>query len=216
MNVLIVYAHPRPNGVGFRLQELAVKVLTERGHSVQVSDLHEMDFKATADLGDFTHKTDIVAFNLQAEQMRASADATFMPDIVDEQKKLVWADTVIFQFPLWWYSAPAMMKGWFDRVLAYGFAYGGGHSLAGRRAMLVMTTGGEPRVFTERLREALSKMLDPIERHTVYFCGFDVLPPFAAYGADNASDSEQAPVMAQYRDILVVLERIIPIRFDEA
>jgi putative NADPH-quinone reductase len=49
-----------------------------------------------------------------------------------------------------------------------------------------------------------------------YFCGFDVLPPFAAYGADNASESDQEPVMAQYRDILVVLERIIPIRFDEA
>jgi len=51
------------------------------------------------------------------------------PDITREQEKLHWADTVIFQFPLWWFTMPAIMKGWFERVYAYGFAYGvGEHS----------------------------------------------------------------------------------------
>lgn len=84
-----------------------------------------------------------------------SLTGTQSADIAGEQEKLLWADTVIFQFPLWWFSLPAIMKGWIDRVYAYGFAYGvGEHSdthwgdrygegtFAGKRAMLVVTAGG--------------------------------------------------------------------------
>lgn len=57
------------------------------------------------------------------------AQGTQSADIAAEQEKLLWADTVIFQFPLWWFSMPAIMKGWIDRVYAWGFAYGvGEHS----------------------------------------------------------------------------------------
>lgn len=45
-------------------------------------------------------------------------------DVAKEQQELLWADSVILQFPLWWYSMPAIRKGWVDRVYAYGFAYG--------------------------------------------------------------------------------------------
>ncbi len=45
-------------------------------------------------------------------------------DIDAEQRKLVAADAVIFQFPLWWLGMPAILKGWIDRVFAYGLAYG--------------------------------------------------------------------------------------------
>lgn len=53
MNVLIVYAHPEPNSFNGALKELAVRVLTEQGHQVQVSDLYAMNFKAVADRDDF-------------------------------------------------------------------------------------------------------------------------------------------------------------------
>jgi NAD(P)H dehydrogenase (quinone) len=60
---------------------------------------------------------------------QAFAQGTQSADIAAEQEKLLWADTVIFQFPLWWFSMPAIMKGWIDRVYAWGFAYGvGEHS----------------------------------------------------------------------------------------
>ena len=51
-------------------------------------------------------------------------------DAKTEIEKLLWADTLILQFPLWWFSMPAILKGWVDRVFAYGFAYGVGESTA--------------------------------------------------------------------------------------
>jgi putative NADPH-quinone reductase len=75
-------------------------------------------------------------------------------DVRAEIEKLLSADALIFQFPLWWFAMPAILKGWVDRVFAYGFAYGvgersdkrwgdryGGGTLAGRRAMLIVTAG---------------------------------------------------------------------------
>jgi NAD(P)H dehydrogenase (quinone) len=50
-------------------------------------------------------------------------------DIVREQEKLVWADAVILLFPMRWFSMPAILKGWVERIYVYGFAYGvGEHS----------------------------------------------------------------------------------------
>lgn len=85
-----------------------------------------------------------------------------------EQEKLLWADTIIFQFPLWWYTMPAILKGWVDRVFTYRFAYGvGEHSdtkygerfgegtLAGRRALSRpgrSRSGGRTSVITKSPR----------------------------------------------------------------
>ncbi|WP_246014345.1 NAD(P)H-dependent oxidoreductase [Paenibacillus rhizophilus] len=124
MNVLIVYAHPEPESFNGALKDLAVAALTEEGHLVQVSDLYAMKFKAAADRDDFLMPVNPDFFKYQLEQGHASRTNTFSPDIKEEQEKLLWADFVIFQFPLWWYSVPAILKGWFDRVFASGFVYG--------------------------------------------------------------------------------------------
>jgi len=107
------------------------------------------------------------------------------------------------------------MKGWFDRVLTYGFAYGEGHSLTGRRAMLVTTTGGPPRVFTPELRQTISTILDPIQRHTLHFCGFEVLPPFAVYGAYDATPLQRERSLAEYLQLLPTLNSIMPLKFED-
>ena len=70
----------------------------------------------------------------------------------DEQAKLRQADAIVFQFPIWWFSFPAILKGWVDRVFAYGLAYGykdagnqhryGEGGFAGKRALLSVTVGG--------------------------------------------------------------------------
>jgi NAD(P)H dehydrogenase (quinone) len=135
------------------------------GHKVKVSDLYAMNFKAIADHDDFQQRGNEEFIKYQIEQGHASKTSGFSPDIQEEQEKLLWADFVIFQFPLWWYSVPAILKGWFDRVFASGFVYGkeigrydsGG--LRGRRAMLSTTTGspehhiprmGWTEIFTKR------------------------------------------------------------------
>ncbi len=86
---------------------------------------------------------------------RAFTAGALTEDVKAEQEKLLWADMLILQFPLWWYHMPAILKGWVDRVYAFGFAYGVGErsdthwgdrfgegTLAGKRAMLFVTVGG--------------------------------------------------------------------------
>ena len=213
MNILIVFAHPEQKSFDGQMKEKAVSVFTGDGHVVQISDLYSMRFKPTADSGDFIDPANAAFFDLHAEQIRASQLHTFTPDILQEQRKIMWADMIILQFPLWWYSVPAILKGWFDRVLAYGFAYGQGRSLAGRKVMLVLTTGGQPRDFTQEKRIAVNAMLDHIQRGILHFCGFEVLPPFAVYGAASATTEQHEQVLLQYTQLLRSIDLISAIDY---
>lgn len=149
MNVLIVYAHPEPQSLNGSLKNLAVETLRSLGHEVKVSDLYAMRWKAVADAGDFPDRAYPDRLRYAGESKHAYLGGAQSADVADEQEKLLWADAVIFQFPLWWFSAPAILKGWVERVYAYGFAYGvgphegerwgdryGEGNLLGRRAML--------------------------------------------------------------------------------
>ena len=147
MHVFIVHAHHEPQSFCSALRDVGVEVLSAAGHEVRQSDLYQMGFKAVADGTDFVQRANPSYLKYQAEQRSASETNGFAVDIVAEQKKLLWADHVIFIFPLWWFGLPAILKGWFDRVLSVGFAYGGGRwfdtgPLKGRRALLTITTGG--------------------------------------------------------------------------
>ena len=63
-------------------------------------------------------------------------------DVPREQNLIEGYDHVVFQFPLYWYSYPPLLKKWFDDVLAYGWAYGSiGDKLNGKRVGLAMSIG---------------------------------------------------------------------------
>jgi NAD(P)H dehydrogenase (quinone) len=191
----------------------ASQTLTQDGHAVDVSDLYAMDWNPLVTVDDFTDPVDPLNFNLQAEQKHAAETGSFSPDILAEQRKLVWSDLLILQFPLWWYAVPAILKGWIDRVLTYGFAYGQGQSLRGRRALLVITTGGPATPLTREKQRVLSDILDYLQRGTLYFCGFDVLPPFAVYGGAHIPRDNTHQVLLQYTQLLRAMWTVDPLRF---
>ncbi|GAA3319770.1 hypothetical protein GCM10020331_028030 [Ectobacillus funiculus] len=56
------------------------------------------------------------------------AQGTVPPDIHEEQEHISWADVIITIYPVWWTGLPAMLKGYFDRVLTSGFAYAYGEN----------------------------------------------------------------------------------------
>ncbi len=215
MNIFIVYAHPEPQSFLALLKNRTIEVLTQQGHSLQLSDLYAMRFKAAADPGDFTERYDPAHFDLVAEQAHAAQHGTFAPDILQEQRKLRWADTVLFYCPLWWYSVPAILKGWIDRVLAAGFAYGPKPALVGKRAMFTVTTGGQARPFTPEKRVAIIDILDHIQRGTLHLCGLSVLPPFAAYGGDHTTREQSQQYLLQYTQVLSALPQIVPIDYSQ-
>lgn len=219
MNVLLVYAHPEPRSLNGSLKDFTVQRLESAGHMVQVSDLYAMKWKAVLDADDnIAHQPD-TRFDATVASKQAFDNGTQSPDIVREQDKLRWADAVILQFPLWWFSMPAILKGWIDRVHACGFAYGvGEHSdshwgdrygegtLAGKRAMLVVTAGGWASHYEPRgINGPIDDILFPIQHGILFYPGFDVLPPHVIYRTgkiDEAGFEQVCEALGQRLDAL--------------
>src|SRR3546814_1822066 len=85
-----------------------------------------MNWKASLDADGSTGRMPNTHFNPSLDSERAFRNGRQSRDIALEQEKLLWADALILQFPLWWFSMPAILKGCVERVYAYGFAYGVG------------------------------------------------------------------------------------------
>jgi NAD(P)H dehydrogenase (quinone) len=83
-----------------------------------------MKWKCQVDRADFPHVSDSDRLKVAYASVEATASNNLTDDVKREQEKLLWADTVIFQFPLWWLSMPAIKRGWMDKVYSLGFAYG--------------------------------------------------------------------------------------------
>lgn len=183
MNVFIVHAHPEPRSLNASLTQVAIDTLTRLGHATEVSDLYAMKWKAIADRQDFPSLGDSERLFYNRASQHAFPARSQADDVTAEQQKLLWADAVIFQFPLWWYSLPAILKGWVERVFAYGLAYGvGKHEgehwggrfgegrLLGRRAMLSLTIGGRQPHYSRRgVNGSLDDVLWNIQHGIVFY-----------------------------------------------
>jgi NAD(P)H dehydrogenase (quinone) len=196
LNVLIVYAHHEPTSFTAAMKNVAVQVLENDGHSVTVSDLYAQGFSAVAQKWDFV-TTSGGHFNYMNEQKHAAKlQMSFSPDILGEIQKLQAADTVLFIAPMWWFSVPAIMKGWFDRVLAMGVAWDAGRFyenglMRGKQAMLA-TSGAHPAEYfrvNDRHQANVNQLLHPINQGTLAFCGFNVHEPFVALNILSSDDA---------------------------
>lgn len=189
MNILIVYAHHEPTSFTAAMKNLAVETLSRQGHNVVVSDLYAQGFSAVAQKWDFV-TTSGGHFNYMLEQRHAARlELAFSPDILGEIQKLKNADLTIFITPIWWFSVPAILKGWFDRVLAMGVTWDGGKIyenglMRGKQAMIIGSAGGPAQYYLEngRHRATINQVLHPINHGTLAFCGFNVHEPFVPLG----------------------------------
>ncbi|MCG6902486.1 MAG: NAD(P)H-dependent oxidoreductase [Rhodobacter sp.] len=144
----------------------------------------------------------ITRVDLYAEYPRFDID----PD--REQQRLREHDVILFQFPLFWYSTPSILKEWQDLVLEYGFAYGtGGTALAGKRMMLAITAAGPRDAYTPEgyQRHDMRTFLRPLEQ-TAGLCKMQFLLPYVLYGSLKAPGAGQvAPHVAGYLRLLAAL-----------
>nr|WP_319384007.1 NAD(P)H-dependent oxidoreductase [uncultured Roseibium sp.] len=137
----------------------------------------------------------------------------FNIDVDAEQARLVAHDVVIFQHPLYWYSAPSIMKEWQDLVLEYGFAYGQhGHALDDKVFLNAVTTGAKSAAYSEEgMNHAdLRSLLAPFEK-TADLCRMKYLAPFVLFGAGRAVEEGRLDVHRNaYDDLLkaLVAERL--------
>jgi NAD(P)H dehydrogenase (quinone) len=211
MNVLIVYAHHEPTSFGAAMLDAARRGLLDAGHTVEVSDLHAMAFDPVSDRRNFRTVADANRLDQQAEESFASRHDGFAMDVRAEIDKLRRADLLVFVFPIWWLSMPAIMKGWVDRVFALGVVYGGGRYfdngvMKGRRAMCVVSVGGAAKDYDESGRYApIDTVLYPIHRGILQFTGYEVLPPFVAYGPGRAGVEERQGMLRSLQGRMAAL-----------
>lgn len=129
-------------------------------------------------------------------------------DVAREQQLLREHDIIVFQHPLYWYSAPAIIKEWMDQVLEYGFAFGpDGHALQGKDWLTAITTGGSQESYTAQghNRRAVIEYLLPF-RQSAWLCGMRYLPPFVLYSYHTIQDPQLLRKTAQnYRRLLCAL-----------
>ena len=124
-------------------------------------------------------------------------------DVSAEQEALRRADAVVFQFPLYWYSSPAILKEWIDTVLKSGFSHGSGERALDRKPfMIAVSTGSEDTAYTEEgvHKTFLRDYLLPLEQ-TARFCGMKVFKPFIVQGVSEMAqlDIESIPERYQRR-----------------
>jgi len=195
MNALIVYAHPEPSSFTGALKDVSDRTLRAAGYSVEVSDLHGENFNPVAGRHDFMTVADPQRFHYQNEQGHAFANNGYAADLVREQQRFGKADLLVVHFPLWWGGMPAILKGWFDRVLAFGFAYADGKRydtgyFRGRRGILCVATGGTTERFSPTgVYGPIEDVLYPVNRCMIEYLGLEALDPFIAYGAPRVDDA---------------------------
>lgn len=162
MNVLIVLANPKERCFTREACAILVEECERRGHAVVLRDLYAMGFNPVASAADITG-------NLRGE---------VAPDVQVEQDHVRWANVIAFVHPIWWIDRPAILKGWVDRVLALGFAYGYAPSgakggLPGKKGMIISSAGSTQEHFDESGKMAA---IDVAQRvGTIEFCDMEML-----------------------------------------
>lgn len=217
MKSLIVHAHPEPKSFNRAMRDVAEATLADMGHDVTVSDLHAMGFNPVSSAEDFGARANPDHMSYGLEQRHNWKVGTLAPDIAAEVEKLLAADFLLLVFPLFWFSTPAILKGWFDRVLLSGVFYGGRRvydlgPLQGKRAMVATSLGGRDVMFGDNaVHPDLRDVLLPVERGTLQYIGMDVLPRFAAWHVPYVDDATRKGYLADFEAHLRGLETLVPL-----
>ena len=159
MKVLAVYAHPVRESFNSALLRETVAGLTCAGHDVRVADLCAEGFRPAMVEADFVQ--------FSGGQMP--------PEVIREQQRVEWSDAIVFVFPIWWWSIPAILKGWFDRVFSFGWAWVDPNDpsktpLRPRQVMVLATAGADSAAFAKRKYD--EAFLTQLQVGTFGYCGF--------------------------------------------
>ena len=146
--------------------------------------------------------SNITFVDLYAEYPRHNIDAD------REQARLLDHEVILFQFPLFWYATPSLVKEWQDLVLEHGFAYGaGGTALDGKTMMLAITAAGSAEAYTSNGYQhyPLRTFLTPLEQ-TARLCKMRFPAPYVMYGSLHAVEEDRvAPHAAGYARLLAAI-----------
>lgn len=224
LHALLVTAHPGTRSVNTALRDVIRTALRDTGYDVLESDLYAMGWDPVVSLADFGAAADPTA-PVGDQSGLAYARGELSPDITAEQEKIRAASLLVFQFPLWWYGMPAILKGWFDRVFVQGFAFGvkdehgktrkyGDGGLAGKRALAVITAGDRETAFHPRgLNGDAASLLFPFLHGIFWYTGLAPLHPHLIGGVDRPGWDDLDETTARLRKRILGLDAEDPIPY---
>ena len=176
MNFLLTYAHPNPESFNHALFRITREALLAAGHAVRVHDLYAMGFDPVLAPADF----------------EAIAGGGARPDVAALQADIRWAGRLFMTYPIWWYSRPAILQGYIDRVFARGFAYGEVAGKAGKltqdKALVFQTTGSPEASYGEDGKRALHL---PMREGTLGYFGIPDVEIHTFYAVTGNSGEKQ-------------------------
>ena len=215
MNSLVVLSHPEPSSFAAALARTAAEVLDGT-----LLDLYREEFDPRLSAADFTERANTERLEPMAEHMHAVETGTLAPDIARHVELLRAADLLVMVQPMWWFSLPAMAKGWIDRTFVNGYAYcyPGPPPWLGplneKRALTVFTSSYEASDYgnSGRMR-TVEDVLYPLLWGTLAYTGMQVLAPFMAYAADSVDDAARRGYLDELRARLADVESEAPLDF---
>jgi NAD(P)H dehydrogenase (quinone) len=199
-NALLVTAHPYVESFNFALRTQAIELLNKLDWQVNTSDLYQQGFNPLLSSADFPNISESVPLSLPKQQEVSHQQALFSHDINSEQSKLLAADLVILQFPLWWGSYPAILKGWIERVISRGYGYGSNNLLSGKSVLLSVTTGGAN--DNEEI-EYYKKKIHELGVEVFSYAKMEVLKPIINHGPSHSSEKQRRNLLDSSKQQLI-------------
>lgn len=194
MKTLVVVAHPNPasfnkNGI----VETVVSELKSKNHEVVVRDLYELNFNPVLSGTDFG----------------AFAEGKTPADIQTERDHISWATNIVLVYPVWWIGRPAIIQGYFDRVLGFNFAFtvdeNGARGLLKNEKALVINTAGTPEFIYDAWPDSKSLISRPVAEGVLGYCGITNVKQLTFFGIAGSTDEQRAEILSEIKAEIAAL-----------
>ena len=189
MNTLIIFSHPDSHSFNGGILETVIDELSNLGHNYKARNLYMEEFDPV----------------LSKDELEKSYSGILPLVIREHQKDVLWAETIILIYPIWWMSPPAILKGWIDRVFTVGFAYeydsNGIKGLLNNKKIIMITTSGQSEKSMKD--NNIIKAIDSIYfKGTMEYCGFENNIHKNLYGVNKADDKTRKDMLDDIRKLI--------------
>lgn len=208
---LVVTAAPGPTSFNRAWAQASIDAARALGHEVLTSDLYAMGF-------DPAERGAHYGIDGPFDPLKAQAEAPTPPDAAAEAEKVRAANNILFHFPIWWFSPPAILKGWTERVLLHGHLHDvpnrfDAGRLRGKVALFCVTGGAQETEVGPGGKEGRIELLLWPLAYTLRYCGMDIAAPVTTHGVHGyhrgdrktALEARLAKLLAAQPDVIAGL-----------
>jgi len=145
MKIFLAFCHPRRDSLTGTVADAFLKGASKAGHEIEFFDLYREKFDPVL---------------RECDEPNDGTLENYSKEVQESFTRLNKNDAIVMVFPLWWWSMPAMLKGWIDRVWNYGLTYGPSQHNIQKGAMLILAEHTEAQLKKRNYDESIKTSLD--------------------------------------------------------